>query len=234
MSNQHRRVPEDPAASPSGFDLSQVTYQSLVNALPLSLLVKDLEGRRVFANQAYLDRRGKTLDDVIGKRDEDLFPAEIARRYHEDDRRVIDSGESLHDVEETVDAEGKTRWIERVKSPIFGSQNQIVGVQLIFWDVTDRVAGERDLQHERRLLSTLMQNIPDCIYFKDTESRFLRVSEAMAKKFGLGTPEDVIGKTDADVFTDEHATAAREDELRIMQTAQTRCRSGGARNVAGP
>jgi two-component system sensor histidine kinase/response regulator len=220
MSNQHRGSNEDSAASPPGFDLSQANYQSLVNALPLSLLVKDLEGRRLYANQAYLQRRGQTLGDVIGKRDEDLFPPEIARRYSEDDQRVIDSGLSLQDIEESVDREGNTRWIERVKSPIVDSHDKIVGVQLLFWDVTDRVSNDRDLKNERRLLGTLMRNIPDCIYFKDADSRFLRISDAMAENFGLSSADDAIGKTDADIFTDEHALAAREDEVRIMRTRE--------------
>ena len=70
------------------------------------------------------------------------------------------------------------------------------------------------------LLDALMAHSPDHVYFKDRDSRILRVSRAMAALFGQGDPAKVIGKTDADFFTDEHARQARADELAIMQSGQ--------------
>ncbi|MCA9141028.1 MAG: PAS domain-containing protein, partial [Planctomycetales bacterium] len=205
---------------PSQSNHSRAAYESLVNTLPLSLLIKDTEGRRLFANETYLRTRGCTLDQVLGKRDEELFPPEIASAYTRDDQKVIRTGESLHNVERAVDKDGKPRWIERIKSPVLNADGRVIGVQLIFWDVTDRYLAESELKQERHLLTTLLDNIPDCIYFKDPASRFVRISEAMAQKFGLANAQEAVGKTDADIFTDLHAEAAREDELRIMRTRQ--------------
>ncbi len=197
---------------------SRAAYESLVNTLPLCLLIKDQDGCRIFANDAYLKFRGARRDDVIGKTDRDLFPADIAEQFMADDRRVMESGEVLQDVEETLDATGRRCWIERVKSPILDPDDRVIGVQLVFWEVTDRVLAERELEHERDLLRNLLQHIPDSIYFKDRESRFLRVSDAMARKFGLPNPDAALGKTDADIFSGEHAEAARRDELRVMES----------------
>lgn len=86
------------------------------------------------------------------------------------------------------------------------------------WDITERKVIEEELAHERFLLQTLMENVPDRIYFKDTESRFARVSKAMLAWFGTTFPKDVIGKTDCDFFSAEHARQAMEDEQRIIQT----------------
>jgi sigma-B regulation protein RsbU (phosphoserine phosphatase) len=74
------------------------------------------------------------------------------------------------------------------------------------------------LAAERHLLQSLMDHNPDHIYFKDEESRFVRVNRALARWMGLRTPEDAIGKSDADVFAKEHADAARFDEVRVMQS----------------
>ncbi|NND99526.1 MAG: PAS domain-containing protein [Pirellulaceae bacterium] len=199
---------------------SRRTYESLVNALPLSLLIKDLDGRRVFANKRYLEVRDTTLKHLIGKVDADLFPTEIAEQYTADDRKVMESGKPLHSVEPTIDTHGNIRWIERVKCPIHDQNDNVAGLQLLFWDVTDRIEAKQELDFERHLLSTMLQNLPDSIYFKDTESRFIRISKAMAEKFGVGSPEDVVGKTDADIFSNEHAKAARDDELKIIETGQ--------------
>ena len=70
-------------------------------------------------------------------------------------------------------------------------------------------------------LQAILDSIPDAIYFKDAASRFIRISESMARMFGLQRAEDAVGKCDADFFTSEHADQAREDELRIMRTGES-------------
>lgn len=70
------------------------------------------------------------------------------------------------------------------------------------------------------LLQALMDNLPEYIYFKDRESRFIRTSRAHAETFGLEDPAEVIGKTDFDFFTDEHARGAYEDEQSIVRTGE--------------
>jgi PAS domain S-box-containing protein len=67
-------------------------------------------------------------------------------------------------------------------------------------------------------LQNLLQNHPDHIYFKDTESRFLQITPSMAKWFHLKSSEEAIGKTDFDFFSHEHATTAFNEEKEIMRT----------------
>ncbi len=73
-----------------------------------------------------------------------------------------------------------------------------------------------EIEHERGLLRALMESLPDSIYFKDRDSRFLRASRALAIRFGLRDPVDAIGRSDADFFTSEHAEQARQDEQELM------------------
>jgi len=84
----------------------------------------------------------------------------------------------------------------------------------------ERARSEAQLAHERDLLNTLLENIPDRIYFKDARSRFIRINRALTDLLGLKKPEDSYGKTDADFYGAEHAQAAREDEIRVMQTGE--------------
>ncbi|MEI6107667.1 MAG: SpoIIE family protein phosphatase [Opitutae bacterium] len=73
---------------------------------------------------------------------------------------------------------------------------------------------------DAEILRSLMEVIPDRIYFKDLESRFVRVNQAYVAWHGIATPEEVIGKTDADLFAPVHADVARAEELAIIRTGQ--------------
>ena len=86
--------------------------------------------------------------------------------------------------------------------------------------VHDRIASENALLQEQYLLETLMNNIPDHLYFKDLESRFIRISKSNNESFRIQDSTQAIGKTDFDFFTEEHARAAYLDEQEIIQTGQ--------------
>ncbi len=91
-------------------------------------------------------------------------------------------------------------------------------VQVIARDITERKRADEALTYERNLLKSLMDNIPDHVYFKDNESRFLRMSRSQANRFGLEDPAQAVGKTDFEFFAEEHARTAHEDEQQIMKS----------------
>jgi diguanylate cyclase (GGDEF)-like protein/PAS domain S-box-containing protein len=73
---------------------------------------------------------------------------------------------------------------------------------------------------EEDLLKAFLQHIPDGVYFKDRHSRFVRISRSLAARFGLKDPADAINKTDFDMFSEEHARQAFNDEQEIVRTGQ--------------
>jgi len=84
-------------------------------------------------------------------------------------------------------------------------------------EVVERTA---QLAQERYLVDSLMDTVPDHIYYKDTQSRFVRVNKAMANLFKLKSPGEAVGKSDFDFFTAEHAQRAFQDEQQIMRTGE--------------
>ena len=91
---------------------------------------------------------------------------------------------------------------------------QIVSVSL------RRLRVEEALRTEQYLMRTLLDTLPDSIYFKDIQSRFIRINQFQARKLGGNTPEEILGKTDFDFFSPEHAQAAYDDEQKIIRTGR--------------
>jgi diguanylate cyclase (GGDEF)-like protein/PAS domain S-box-containing protein len=78
----------------------------------------------------------------------------------------------------------------------------------------------RENQLDRDLLDAFLEHIPDNVFFKDCDSRFVRISRAMATYCGLKDPTQAVNKTDADIFSSEHAVQALTDEKEIIRTGQ--------------
>ncbi|MCU0871807.1 MAG: GAF domain-containing protein, partial [Pirellulaceae bacterium] len=77
-----------------------------------------------------------------------------------------------------------------------------------------------ELQQERDLLHTMMDNLPHSIYFKDESSHFIRINRALARLFGIADPSQAVGRTDADFFSGDHAAQALTDEQEIIRTGR--------------
>src|SRR6267143_877940 len=77
----------------------------------------------------------------------------------------------------------------------------------------------KSITHEE-LLDAFLEHIPDHIYFKDPERRFVRISRALAIHFGLADSAEAVNKTDFDMFTAEHAEQAFADEQEIIRTGR--------------
>jgi PAS domain S-box-containing protein len=86
--------------------------------------------------------------------------------------------------------------------------------------VKERKQAEKELIQEQYLIDALLNNLPDHVYFKDRESRFIRINKSQAQFFGLNETAQAVGKTDFDFFTGEHAQQAYNDEQDILRTGQ--------------
>ena len=208
------------ASSDSVLRDAEAVYHSLVESLPLSVLRKDARGRIQYANAQACEQLGVSVAELIGKTDFDLFPADLAKKYMTDDRRVMQSGDLYHNVERHQVGNDKTIHAEVWKAPVHSAAGDVVGIQVMFWDVSDQKDAEHQIEFEKFLLATLLETVPDSVYFKDSDSRFMRLSQSCATKFGLADPREALGKSDADFFSLEHSRKALADERRIMKTGQ--------------
>lgn len=83
-----------------------------------------------------------------------------------------------------------------------------------------RARAEEELRHERELIQTVMDYIPDFLYVKDSQSRFTRVNKAVSKFHGFENPDDFIGKTDFDLFPESLAKRYFADEQEVINSGR--------------
>ena len=125
---------------------SEAFYHSLVESLPQHILRKDLNERFTFANQKFCQLLGRPLSEIIGRTDFDFFEPELAAKYQADDRHVIKTGKLFETVEVNQAPGGEKRFVNVIKSPIHDSKGRIIGIQGIFWEITERIRGEEELR----------------------------------------------------------------------------------------
>jgi len=125
---------------------SEALYHSLVETLPQNIFRKDREGRFTFVNQRFCQTVGRSATEIIGRTDFDLFPAELAAKYQNDDRAIMERNEMFETIEENQPTKGETLYVHVVKTPLHDAQGNVTGLQGIFWDISARKRAEEQVR----------------------------------------------------------------------------------------
>lgn len=179
---------------------------------------KDTESRFLRINRALANYFG--LNDpaeAVGKTDFDFFPEDKAREQFQDERCIMDTGRPVTDkIERQVRAEGRVVWLLTSKARLCDGEGRLVGTFGISRDITLLKEMEDALWNERNLLRNVIDHVPDFIFAKDTEGRYTLSNLALARFFQKKSPEEILGKTLADLFPADIAQSSRADDLRVL------------------
>ena len=132
---------------------SEALYHSLVETLPQNVFRKNLELRFTFGNQKFCETLGRPLEDIVGKTDFDFFPRELAEKYQRDDRQVLETGQPYETVEEHQPPGSNRIYVQVVKTPLREAGGRILGVQCIFWDITQQRMAEEAIRKANTALA---------------------------------------------------------------------------------
>jgi phosphoserine phosphatase RsbU/P len=132
---------------------SEALYHSLVETLPQNILRKDPQGHFTFANQQFCKVLGLPLEAIIGKTDFDFFPRELAEKYQRDDQRVMQTGKAYATVEEHQPPGRDKMYVQVVKTPLYGADGTSIGLQGIFWDITQQRLADEKIRRINALLA---------------------------------------------------------------------------------
>ena len=208
---------------------------SLLNNLPHIAWLKDSDGRFLAVNEPFGEACGYAPPQLVGLSDLDIWPRDLAEAYRQDDREVMASRRRKRVEEPLATATEGGKWIETVKTPMFNDQGEVTGTVGIAMDITQRKRNEQilkqlneelelrvqqrtqELEESRNMLRFVLNTIPQRVFWKDRESRFLGCNPAFAQTYQL-TPDQIIGKTDLELPGDERAHLYRSQDLMVMET----------------
>jgi diguanylate cyclase (GGDEF)-like protein/PAS domain S-box-containing protein len=205
--------------SGSDWEVERALLRAIINQVPELVYAKDTKGRFVVANDAVARDVGlNRSEDLIGKTDFDLFPAEMAQGFFDIEQRIIASGQPMIDMDEKrTDESGDTKWLLTTKVPMKDDRGEIVGLIGVARNITERVRAETNWKAERALFRAMIDQVPDYLFVKDTRSRFVVANRAVAADLGL-KPEDLIGKTDFELHPSERARKFFSDEQKVIKS----------------
>jgi sigma-B regulation protein RsbU (phosphoserine phosphatase) len=125
---------------------SETLYHSLVENLPQNIFRKDLNERFTFANTRFCQTLGKPLEEILGKTDFDFYPPELAAKYQKDDQLIMETGKMFEAIEENEPPGGDKIYVQVVKTPLYSAGGEIIGLQGIFWDITEKRRAEEKVR----------------------------------------------------------------------------------------
>ena len=134
---------------------------------------------------------------------------------------VLDSGEPVINREEPGrNSQGNPIWRLTTKVPLRDNNGQVVGLVGIGRDITERKRAEEVMAEERNLLRTLIDNLPDYIYVKNAGGQFVAANIAVVRQMGFASEDELVGKSDWDLFPRELAARYYADEQAMIQSGQ--------------
>ncbi len=206
-------------------------YQrALLDSFPSAVWLKDTESRLLAVNAGFVTLFGaRSAEELVGKTDFDIAPAELAEGYRADDLAVLSSGRKKNVEEEIIDADGTRKWFETYKASVLDDTGRVVGTVGFARDITERRAAAQALQEmtaalatSRDLLQQVIDTAPIRVFWKDREGRYLGCNPAFARDAGKNTPSELIGRDDSAMSWAAQADLYRADDQTVMQTGQPR------------
>ncbi|MBU0993057.1 MAG: PAS domain S-box protein [Proteobacteria bacterium] len=152
------------------------------------IVIKDCEGKNLLVNRKWEEVTGLNREFVIGKTDDMLFPAEIARQFRKNDLRVIESG-TMIETEEVMEIPSGSRYFISIKFPLFNDEGTITGLCGIITDITQRKYAEEALRKSEKKYQSLYNNAQVALFRNSMDGKLIEINKRYAKMAGYSTVE---------------------------------------------
>lgn len=191
-------------------------YKSFLYNIPLSIWVIGIDSKIIFLNKHYQDKYNIKLEHAIGKKKENIFRKEFldmfkAKLYEELEKFGIYSEEIMID----------DSFFECYIFPIMCDGKKPKALAGILIDVNDRKSREIEVEKQKSILRTIIDAVPESIFYKDKESKFIGYNRKFERFYNRIGVTEIIGKTDLEIYNDKLvAVNFIEQDKKIMETKE--------------
>lgn len=186
---------------------SENKYRTLADKLPQYIFLKDTGSVYISCNQRYADSLGIKPEDIVGKDDFELHP-EQAEKYRSSDRLIMESG-NPHEFVETFLIDGKTNYINTIKTPVYNEDGELQGVLGIFWDITEEKVLQEKLSSTIKEYNAITATVPDIMYKLDTDGRLTWWNQSL---------EETFAPDDADLYLKPFLDTVTAEDKTLVET----------------
>ena len=195
----------------------------LLNSIPDLVFYKDTEGIYLGCNPKFAEFVGKSMDDITGKTDFDLFDKEVAAFFRHHDTEMLKQKKPLHNEEWVTWSDGRKVLLDTFKAPFCDANGILIGILGVSRDITERQAAEIKIKENEVKFNSIFNNSPSLMVLANaTDKRVVEINDSFLQKTGL-LREDVIGKTIGEV----PAFPIPNEQQRISQVLDEKGRISG-------
>ena len=195
--------------------ISDYTFESAVN--------KNGNANLIWTAGAFEKMTGYTFEEYVQKGGwlAHIHPDDL-KKDAQDMEKLFKNEDVIHSEIRTFTKNGEIRWERIFAHPVWDEkENRLTGIVGAVQDVTIQKEAEKLLKETLLQQNAILDNIPDMAWLKDINSRYIAVNEQFSKACGQKI-EDIIGKTDHEVWEKSFADKYREDDLKVMRSGQRR------------
>lgn len=179
---------------------------------------KDIDSRFRFCSQTLARITGhRSWQEMKGKHDLEVFPADTAAIYYEEERPIFEQGKAiLNKIDPYYDESGKTCWVSTNKWPVFDEKNKVTGLFGISRDVTHIQETQKQLQ----IAASVFENVNEGLMITDLEGKIVQVNNAFCELSGY-QEDEVIGKTPSFLTSGHHDNVFFEEMWNSLLQQQS-------------
>ena len=197
--------------------------EAQTNATIDGILIVNNDQKRVLINQRVIDLFN--VPQYIVDSEDDSLLLNHVMGLNKNPEKFLEKVKYLNDHNHEISQDelelisGKV--LDRYSAPVLGKDGKNYGRIWTFRDITKNKQAEELLQNERALFRTIIDLIPDAVYVKDTEGRKILANPREVQFTGKNSEEEIIGKTDENLYPDITAVRALQEDQFVLQTGKS-------------
>ncbi|MFC1813454.1 PAS domain S-box protein [Thermodesulfobacteriota bacterium] len=162
---------------------SEEKHRTLLENIPQKIFFKDTDSIYVSCNKNYAKDLKINSEEITGKTDYEFYPKELAEKYREDDKKIIQLGET-EEIEEKYIQNGQNVVVQTVKTPVRDEIGNVTGILGIFWDITDRKRVEEALRESELMYKLVVEGSNVGTWDRDVQTGNVIRNERAAQIYG--------------------------------------------------